>query len=230
MEQQRTLSKTEIAQGYDEIASQIGMSAAFYEALLAFAEPVAAPVLDIGCGGGHLLDFLKQRAGFAPTELAGMDLSHRLCELARGRSAAFVARADAELLPFRNGYFGTVFMTEVLEHIQNPLKAFREVHRVLADAGVWLLTVPNRDWLRYDAYIQRKRRFQPVDDRFYKLEEITELAEQSGFTIANQSGYGSLRHGGPVWGLIEKLQMAVNPALRTKRKRLFVKLVKTAGR
>ena len=223
------LSKTEIAQGYDQIALQIGMSDGFYAALLAFAGQVPPPILDVGCGGGHLIGFLLERLRLPASVVHGVDISHRLCSLSREKTAAGVVQSDAEHLPFSDGQFRTAFMTEVLEHILAPQRAFEEIRRVLSSTGTWILTVPNRDWLRYHKYIQRKQRFQPVDDRFYRLAEIEELARQTGLTITSTGGYGSLRHGGPVWGALEQFAIRVHPALATKRKRLFVKLQKTSA-
>jgi ubiquinone/menaquinone biosynthesis C-methylase UbiE len=158
----------------------------------------------------------------------GVDLSEQLCSLAQQRTLALVMTCDAEKLPFKDGAFRTVFMTEVLEHLLAPEQAFLEIHRVLACGGEFILTVPNRDWPRYNKYLGRRKRFQPVDDRFYRLTEIETLARNTGFHVRATGGYGCIWHGGLGWEWVERLVLSVHPASGTRRKRLFVKMGKSA--
>jgi SAM-dependent methyltransferase len=49
---------------------------------------------------------------------------------------------DVYALTFANGYAGTVLLCEVLEHLRDPKAALAEVHRVLRDDGLLVVTVP----------------------------------------------------------------------------------------
>ncbi len=55
-----SLATREVSEGYDRIAHRIGLSRSFYRALMGFARSVEEPILDIGCGGGHLLQYLRE--------------------------------------------------------------------------------------------------------------------------------------------------------------------------
>lgn len=46
-------------------------------------------------------------------------------------------------LPYEDGFFDTIYMGQVLEHIRNPGIVLREIKRVLKDDGVFVLDVPN---------------------------------------------------------------------------------------
>lgn len=51
-------------------------------------------------------------------------------------------RGDLCALPFPDGRFDGVVLTEVLEHCADPFSAVREVHRVLKPGGLALVTSP----------------------------------------------------------------------------------------
>jgi len=71
--------------------------------------------------------------------------------------------ASTSCLPFRDGAFDCVLCTEVLEHIQDPLQAFTEYHRVLKAGGKLFLTTPffnplheiPHDYYRYTPFALR---------------------------------------------------------------------------
>jgi SAM-dependent methyltransferase len=49
---------------------------------------------------------------------------------------------DVQSLTFQNNTFDIVTCTEVFEHVQNDIKGFSEVHRVLKPGGLFIFTVP----------------------------------------------------------------------------------------
>lgn len=48
--------------------------------------------------------------------------------------------ADVHEMPFKDGEFGVVLCTEVLEHVLNPTRALKEISRVLKKEGLLILT------------------------------------------------------------------------------------------
>lgn len=56
--------------------------------------------------------------------------------------------ADAHFLPFKDESFSQVICTEVLEHLESPFQALREIKRVLKKKGVAFITVPNLTEIR----------------------------------------------------------------------------------
>src|SRR5262249_42059936 len=78
----------------------------------------------------------------APAEVVGIDVEPGQVDLAtrqaaeRGASNARFQAADLYALPFPEQSFDAVFLHGVLEHLRNPVRALREVRRVLRWGGV----------------------------------------------------------------------------------------------
>lgn len=97
-------------------------------------------VLEVGCGGGHILEKVKNGT------LYGIDMSDFLLQIARSRLSKAGARlvsADAGSLPFKDGSFDKIICTEVIEHVLDPEKVLAEIGRVMRGGGSLVLTVPN---------------------------------------------------------------------------------------
>lgn len=215
------LSKSEIAEGYDEIAEVLAMSPKFYRRCAALVAPYIkadAAVLDVGCGQGiQLAEIRKLR----PTaRLSGMDISPRLVSRAMANvPGAQIVTGDADNLAYPDEAFDVVIMTEVLEHLSDPVLALEQLRRVLKPGGWMLLTVPNRDWLRYDWYQANRKAYQPVDDQWYRVAEVSSFIKMAGFEIRNVTGAENLYFGGGVLRLLEKLAIKIFPPLQRRMKR-----------
>ena len=99
-----------------------------------------ARVLEIGCGGGNVLERIGGRR-------FGIDLSPSMLQKAQSRlkGKAQFSRADAMHLPFCDAAFDRVFCSEVLEHVMDPEAVVREMRRVLKPNGFAVVSVPNED-------------------------------------------------------------------------------------
>lgn len=64
-------------------------------------------------------------------------------------------RIDLCKIPFENSYFDLIICNHVLEHIDDDLKAIREMHRVLASHGHAIVTIP-QDPSRSQTYEDKK--------------------------------------------------------------------------
>jgi ubiquinone/menaquinone biosynthesis C-methylase UbiE len=104
-------------------------------------------VLDLGCGIGNILIALSERIAFIHPPV-GVDISPDLIrigerEVARAGLQARIRLqvAPATKLPFGDGAFDVVVTSHVLKHLDDEalITAFREVARVLAPGGRFLL-------------------------------------------------------------------------------------------
>lgn len=103
------------------------------------------------------------------------------------------ANIERDTLPFEDETFDVVLLCEVLEHFTNdPLRALRQLHRVLKTGGRLILTTPNVARLAnvvrlieggnpYDPYSG----FGPYGrhNREYTRQEVVQLLEYLGFQI-----------------------------------------------
>jgi len=97
-------------------------------------------LLDLGCGVGHFLVWLRSRmAG----QYYGLDLSVTSVGRARRRDPGLsLAVGDGEALPYRDASFDRVTCLGTAHHFFDTDAAFREIHRILAPGGILCLYEP----------------------------------------------------------------------------------------
>lgn len=101
--------------------------------------PDGSKVLDVGCNDGAMMKLLADSKG---CDMTGVDVSETALALAREKGLN-VINADAQELPFDDHTFDAVILREVLVHIHEPIKALKEIRRVLKKDGVLLGSAPH---------------------------------------------------------------------------------------
>jgi len=136
------------------------------------------------CGGKQVLD-AGYGAGYGSAELArtaagvlGIDRSADAVAFARAEYAAANLRfeqADCLALPAANGSIELVVAFEVIEHLEDWRGFLREVRRVLAASGQFLVSTPNK---LYYSESRRRAGPNPFHVHEFEFEEFrAELAE-----------------------------------------------------
>jgi SAM-dependent methyltransferase len=100
-------------------------------------------VLDAGCGTGYGAAELARAA----REVVGIDISQEAVDYARTHYAAANLRFDRSScleIPAAGGAFGLVVAFEIIEHLEDWRAFLREVARVLAPDGRFLVSTPNK--------------------------------------------------------------------------------------
>jgi SAM-dependent methyltransferase len=99
--------------------------------------------LDFGCGDGRFLAALEHKGC---QRLVGVDIGREAVEQARQRcsSAEIVHLKQAAPLPFPDSTFSSVSLLDVLEHVHEQGVLLGDLHRVLQDDGLLIVTVPRR--------------------------------------------------------------------------------------
>jgi len=100
-------------------------------------------VLDAGCGAGEVCSDLRGIVG--PTgRVVGIDASGTMIDTARARTIdAEFGVGDVHALAFEDATFDAVRSERVLQHVEDPPRAVREMARVVRPGGRVLLTDPD---------------------------------------------------------------------------------------
>lgn len=105
-------------------------------------------LLDCGCGPGSITLGLAEAV--APGEVTGIDINEKqieeACNLAEQQQISNVRFQVANIyeLPFEDETFDAVFAHTLLEHVKDPLKAIKEMYRVLKPGGI--IGIRDGDW------------------------------------------------------------------------------------
>jgi methionine biosynthesis protein MetW len=94
-------------------------------------------VLDIGCGDGILLENLNKKG----INGRGIDISSEAIKICKERGLQCEQSDITDKLPFADNSFDGVVLTDVLEHLFQPLDVLNEAHRVCKEYVY--ISVPN---------------------------------------------------------------------------------------
>jgi ubiquinone/menaquinone biosynthesis C-methylase UbiE len=132
--------KRKIMQRYDATSSSYDVQYSDeqrgkYKVALENVDVAGRAVLDVGCGSGLFFCQVAVQAEM----VVGVDVSPKLLqkakEQAKGFRNVFVLQADADHLPFNDGFFGGVFAFTVLQNMPKPKETLSELRRVTKRGG-----------------------------------------------------------------------------------------------
>ena len=139
-----------------------------------------ARVLDVGCGGGKFLLFLRER-GY---RVAGVEPNAAVARALRERFDLETHAGEIAEAGLPDGAFDVVTFWWVLEHTHEPLEALRQAHRVLRPGGRVVVALQNfaslgrltfgRDWHHID-----------IPGHLYQFEprSLARALEEAGFRV-----------------------------------------------
>lgn len=166
--------------------------------------------LDLGAGSrlhgawiGASQEQLAQRAGL----LVGTDLHGPHMKSNVSLTCAVLSHGQA--LPFRSGSFDMVSANMVVEHLEHPETVFKEVARLLAPGGVFIISTPNRNnpivllsswvlaanWRRLMSHKVERRDLEHIFPTYYRCNTEADLkrtATAAGFRIRELNLFSSI--------------------------------------
>jgi SAM-dependent methyltransferase len=130
--------------------------------------------LEIGPG-------LRPRLPIAGTHF--VDISGPAIERLAARGG-IVRQDDIGSLPYANGAFELVGAFDVIEHVADDERIFRELSRVIKAGGHLVFSVPLHRtlWTEFDECVGHVRRYEPVP--------LVALLERFGFDLERSAGFG----------------------------------------
>ncbi len=144
-----------------------------------------ARVLDIGSGIGDMLAEID--AEFPDVPKLGLELSRSGVEISQRRipNAAFLQRdliSGTEDAGAYRGYATHAICSEVLEHVDDPVRLISRARDYMADGCRLVVTVPGGPITAYDHHIGHRRHFTPA--------EIADLLTRAGYHVLQSTGAG----------------------------------------
>lgn len=104
-------------------------------------------ILDCACGRGFYLNMFRYVSG---CKLVGLELEWPVIEKAKRNVGhlpdVLLTNANIYQLPYPDGTFDGVILSEILEHVDRDVDGLKEVYRVLKPGGVAAITVPNANY------------------------------------------------------------------------------------
>lgn len=109
----------------------------------------ARRILDVGCGTGHFGRYKPS----PDMEVHGVDVDPGAVAQARRYEDAVELDLESAPLPYEDSYFDAVLAKDILEHVRDPGRLAREIHRVLRPGGVLVASLviarPRAVWSDY---------------------------------------------------------------------------------
>lgn len=161
--------------------------------LLAVSVPFVAGgrILEVGPGAGELLDWLKDHGW----NTWALDFSPRVTEslVARGHRA-FTGDVEESKLDFLGvGSFDFIVLSNILEHLRDPVGVLSKIHPLLSDRGVLVACVPN---IRSHASVVLGRSCTllniPRHLNFFSPDGLETILERAGYHVIRKQGKNAI--------------------------------------
>lgn len=131
----------------DKLIERLGM---YEERTIRYADFImkfignSGVVLDVGSGPG-VFSKLLARGG---RKVIALDIQEDYLRKIESTSKNILkVCADAHYLPFRDDSIDYVLSLSLIEHLQRPLMHVEEVYRVIKARGIWIIQLPNLQYL-----------------------------------------------------------------------------------
>lgn len=135
-----------------------------------------ARAVEVGVGSGRFAAPLGIRLGIEPSRALGRMARERGIEVIRGR---------AESIPLQDECCSSVLMVTVICFLDDPVAAFREIHRILAPQGTLVIGFLEREGPVAQKYLHEKGKHRFLSRaRFYSSGEVQEFLRHTGFRVA----------------------------------------------
>jgi len=137
-------------------------------------------ILEIGFGGGYLLDKIVDTV--TDGYIAGIDCSSAMVDVCRKRfrrkslgNTVVLQKATAEQIPFPSSHFTKICSVNSIFYWNDVHQAFTEIRRTLDKRGKFVLCFTVKKDLE-------NRKFAKQGLRLFDIEEIKQLLTESGFS------------------------------------------------
>lgn len=148
-------------------------------------------ILDIGCGAGNFLLVMNELGmncyGVEPAMSPAVSNDKLIKE-----NKIKIKQCTLEQARYPTNYFDVVIMHHVFEHVSTPQATLAEIHKILKQGGIAVITVPQSDcWLYYIFKENWTQLDVPRHSFIYSTSNLKEYAKKNGFKV-DRIRYNSL--------------------------------------
>ncbi len=141
-------------------------------------------LLDVGCGPGYFLSYLKDKK----VKNKGLELTEFLVAICRKHGLNVTG---TELSKEKSGTYNALTLFDVLEHLTDPVAFFKDANRALKKGGYLMAYSPNIHSLAFALMGERQNTLYPYQHTaFFDRQSLEYLAEKSGFVLHSLEFYG----------------------------------------
>ncbi len=140
-------------------------------------------LLEIGCAAGYFLEAAKEKF-----EVEGIEFSEYSSKYAREKYGHNVHTGSIFSANYPSQNYDVIVMYDVIEHLTNPHKTLIEIHRILRQKGILVLSTGNVDSIMASKDLSKWGLMAPPWHLYYfSKKTLSKLLHVVGFKILNIS-------------------------------------------
>lgn len=146
--------------------------------------PGKIKLLDLGCGPGYFLSYLKDKG----IKYKGLELADFLVKICKQKNLNV---EGSDLKDEKPQSYNVITMFDVLEHLTNPASLFKSLNNKLTKGGYVLAYTPNIHSLAYAIMAEKQNTLYPFQHlAFFDGKSLDYLAKKTGFKVFSVDYYG----------------------------------------
>ena len=135
--------------------------------------------LDIGCSAGFVLEAARAK-GF---EVYGVEISPLAIRFAREELQLDIKEGYLETAEFPSAYFDVITLYHVIEHVDDPVKFFQEVRRILKPDGLVEIWTPDIGHFQAKKLGPRWKNFISDHLYYFDIKTLAKMLEKTGLMV-----------------------------------------------
>lgn len=146
-------------------------------------------LLDIGCGAGRFIKLAKE----FDFNVEGTELSKFASKYVEDKLSVPCHQGQLEDMQLKDNDYDIVTLWHVIEHLPDPLKVLKQIHRTLKDKGLLFVATPNEDFWYMRKNPKRADRVREdlikVEGHlyFFTAETLKKMMEKAGFKVIKKT-------------------------------------------
>lgn len=133
--------------------------------------------LDVGASFGGLMESAEKYFTAYGIEISTYSASH-----AAEKFGTRIHHGTLDDHPFAGGFFSAITMIELIEHLENPLKAIAECHSLLAPGGLLVIQTANMDGRQAKVLAGQYEYFMPGHLSYFSMNNLSHALRKAGFS------------------------------------------------